>query len=257
MTPFHATSRDTPSNQAHRPRLPRPAEGGRHADARLLFRAAVLPHRATRSATGCAIREPRCRPSASCRGSVSHTRSSFCGRRSSIVSTRRCSAVRATPELDAAHPTAHCQRPARHGGDGHAHGLAARSARSPCSSPSLRPLRTSSSMRGASRRPSDSDELGLLSAAYQLGYRVAIIVTDALILISASHLGWPVSYGAMGVLMAMGIIASMHRHRTAAVRAARRRGCGARRDWEASADLPRPSSARSWSSSGRMDRSPF
>ncbi len=37
---------------------------------------------------------------------------------------------------------------------------------------------------------SDSDELGLLSSAYQLGYRVAIIVTDALILISANHFGW-------------------------------------------------------------------
>ena len=34
----------------------------------------------------------------------------------------------------------------------------------------------------------DSDELGLLSAAYQLGYRAALLVTDALILISASHL---------------------------------------------------------------------
>src|SRR6478672_11444804 len=40
----------------------------------------------------------------------------------------------------------------------------------------------------------DSDELGLLSAAYQLGYRAAIIVTDALILIAANHLGWSVSY---------------------------------------------------------------
>lgn len=38
----------------------------------------------------------------------------------------------------------------------------------------------------------DSDELGLLSAAYQLGYRAALLVTDAFILISASHLGWPI-----------------------------------------------------------------
>ncbi len=35
----------------------------------------------------------------------------------------------------------------------------------------------------------DSDELGLLSSAYQLGYRVAIIVTDALILIRREPLG--------------------------------------------------------------------
>src|SRR4029077_7058946 len=41
---------------------------------------------------------------------------------------------------------------------------------------------------------SDADELGLLSSAYQLGYRAAIIVTDALILISANHFGWRVSY---------------------------------------------------------------
>jgi PAT family beta-lactamase induction signal transducer AmpG len=56
---------------------------------------------------------------------------------------------------------------------------------------------------------SDSDELGLLSAAYQLGYRFAIIVTDALILIAANHFGWPISYGAMALLMGIGIGASM------------------------------------------------
>src|SRR5512132_3739691 len=52
---------------------------------------------------------------------------------------------------------------------------------------------------------SDSDELGLLSAAYQLGYRGALLVTDALILISASHLGWPISYTMMAVLMGIGV----------------------------------------------------
>ena len=56
---------------------------------------------------------------------------------------------------------------------------------------------------------SDSDELGLLSAAYQLGYRAALLVTDALILISANHLGWPVSYTMMAVLMGIGIAASV------------------------------------------------
>jgi MFS transporter, PAT family, beta-lactamase induction signal transducer AmpG len=54
----------------------------------------------------------------------------------------------------------------------------------------------------------DSDELGLLSAAYQLGYRGALLVTDSLILISASRLGWPISYSAMAVLMGIGIFAS-------------------------------------------------
>jgi PAT family beta-lactamase induction signal transducer AmpG len=56
---------------------------------------------------------------------------------------------------------------------------------------------------------SGSDELGLLSAAYQLGYRAAIIVTDALILISANHLGWRVSYTMMAVLMAIGMAATV------------------------------------------------
>jgi PAT family beta-lactamase induction signal transducer AmpG len=56
---------------------------------------------------------------------------------------------------------------------------------------------------------SDSDELGLLSSAYQLGYRGAIIVTDALILISANHFGWRISYGAMAALMAVGMGATL------------------------------------------------
>ena len=51
----------------------------------------------------------------------------------------------------------------------------------------------------------DSDELGLLSAAYQLGYRFGIIVSDALILIAANHFGWPISYAMMAVLMAIGV----------------------------------------------------
>jgi MFS transporter, PAT family, beta-lactamase induction signal transducer AmpG len=55
---------------------------------------------------------------------------------------------------------------------------------------------------------SDSDELGLLSAGYQLGYRAALLITDALILIAANHLGWPISYAAMAVLMAVGLCAS-------------------------------------------------
>jgi PAT family beta-lactamase induction signal transducer AmpG len=55
----------------------------------------------------------------------------------------------------------------------------------------------------------DSDELGLLSAAYQLGYRGALLVTDALILISASHWGWPISYSLMAALMVVGLAASL------------------------------------------------
>jgi PAT family beta-lactamase induction signal transducer AmpG len=56
---------------------------------------------------------------------------------------------------------------------------------------------------------SDSDELGLLAAAYQLGYRAALLITDALILISANHLGWPISYTMMAALMGVGAVATV------------------------------------------------
>ena len=55
----------------------------------------------------------------------------------------------------------------------------------------------------------DSDELGLLSAAYQLGYRLAVLVSEALILILANHFGWRISYGVMATLMAVGVVASL------------------------------------------------
>jgi len=56
---------------------------------------------------------------------------------------------------------------------------------------------------------SNSDELGLLSAAYQLGYRAAVLLTDAVILIIANHFSWPISYMTMAVLMVIGIAASL------------------------------------------------
>ena len=55
----------------------------------------------------------------------------------------------------------------------------------------------------------DSDELGLLSAAYQFGYRIAILVSEAAILIVANHFGWRLSYTVMAVLMAIGVSASL------------------------------------------------
>jgi PAT family beta-lactamase induction signal transducer AmpG len=55
----------------------------------------------------------------------------------------------------------------------------------------------------------DSDELGLLSAAYQFGYRLAVLVTEAAILIIANHFGWRLSYGVMAALMAIGVGASL------------------------------------------------
>lgn len=55
----------------------------------------------------------------------------------------------------------------------------------------------------------NSDELGLLSAAYQLGYRLSIIISEAVILILANHFGWRLSYAAMAALMAIGVVASL------------------------------------------------
>ncbi|HTI42331.1 MAG TPA: MFS transporter [Vicinamibacterales bacterium] len=56
---------------------------------------------------------------------------------------------------------------------------------------------------------SDGDELGLLSSAYQLGYRFAIMITEALILIIANHLGWPFGYTTMAALMIVGMGATL------------------------------------------------
>ncbi len=54
-----------------------------------------------------------------------------------------------------------------------------------------------------------SEELGLLSSGYQLGYRIAIIASDAVILIVANHFGWPISYGFMAALMLVGVAATL------------------------------------------------
>jgi len=55
----------------------------------------------------------------------------------------------------------------------------------------------------------DPDEMGLLSSAAQLGFRVAILVADAAIIAGAAHFGWPMSYVAMAVLMGIGVAASL------------------------------------------------
>ena len=55
----------------------------------------------------------------------------------------------------------------------------------------------------------DPDELGLLTAAYTLGYRIALIATDSLLLVSAQHLGWPLSYTMCGIAMGVGLAASL------------------------------------------------
>lgn len=55
----------------------------------------------------------------------------------------------------------------------------------------------------------DSDELGLLASAYQFGYRTAMLITDALILIAADLVGWNLSYFAMAALMLVGVSATL------------------------------------------------
>lgn len=54
----------------------------------------------------------------------------------------------------------------------------------------------------------NADELGLLTSAYTLGFRIALLGTDSLMLVSAQHLGWPFSYTICGLLMGVGVIAT-------------------------------------------------
>jgi PAT family beta-lactamase induction signal transducer AmpG len=56
----------------------------------------------------------------------------------------------------------------------------------------------------------DSDEQqALLIASSTLGYRAALQVTDALILILAAHIGWALSYDVMGLLMGVGMVTTV------------------------------------------------
>ena len=53
----------------------------------------------------------------------------------------------------------------------------------------------------------DADELGLLTGAYTLGYRIALIGTEAVILLVAGAVGWPLAYGLYGGAMVVAIVA--------------------------------------------------
>ncbi len=55
----------------------------------------------------------------------------------------------------------------------------------------------------------EDGDMALFSSALQLGYRAALLATDALILVSAQHLGWPISYGLAAAAMAVGLAASL------------------------------------------------
>lgn len=54
----------------------------------------------------------------------------------------------------------------------------------------------------------NGDEMAMMSSSYQLGYRGALLVTDALILVEASHFGWSTSYLTMGFAMTLGLVAT-------------------------------------------------
>jgi len=54
-----------------------------------------------------------------------------------------------------------------------------------------------------------AEELGLMSAAYQLGYRAAMLITNAFIFNIAARAGWELSYALMAVLVGVGIAAAL------------------------------------------------
>jgi PAT family beta-lactamase induction signal transducer AmpG len=56
----------------------------------------------------------------------------------------------------------------------------------------------------------DSDEQGLLSSAAALGYRAALIATDALILAVAARIGWAGSYVVFALAMGIGLVATWY-----------------------------------------------
>jgi MFS transporter, PAT family, beta-lactamase induction signal transducer AmpG len=55
---------------------------------------------------------------------------------------------------------------------------------------------------------SDAEEVGLMTSAAQLGYRIALLVTDAAIIAAAERVGWSLSYVAMAALMTIGVAAT-------------------------------------------------
>lgn len=54
-----------------------------------------------------------------------------------------------------------------------------------------------------------AEELGLLTSGTQIGYRSALLVTDALILILATYIGWSPSYWLMAALMGVGVLSAL------------------------------------------------
>ena len=52
-------------------------------------------------------------------------------------------------------------------------------------------------------------DLALLAAVFQIGHRVAFVVSDALILIAAAFIGWPLSYVTLGFAMSIGLAGAL------------------------------------------------
>jgi MFS transporter, PAT family, beta-lactamase induction signal transducer AmpG len=55
----------------------------------------------------------------------------------------------------------------------------------------------------------DRDDLGLLTSAYTMGFRTALLGTEAIILPVAQRIGWNASYAVYGALIGVGIIACL------------------------------------------------
>ncbi|HYC04408.1 MAG TPA: MFS transporter [Azospirillaceae bacterium] len=55
----------------------------------------------------------------------------------------------------------------------------------------------------------NGEEQALFAAAFQMGYRAALLATDALILVLAAEVGWSTSYLAAGIAMAVGLAATL------------------------------------------------
>ncbi|HUJ46095.1 MAG TPA: MFS transporter [Rhizomicrobium sp.] len=55
----------------------------------------------------------------------------------------------------------------------------------------------------------NADDLGLLTSAYSIGYRTALLGTEAIILPIAQRIGWPASYVVYGLLMVVGFMACL------------------------------------------------
>ncbi len=58
-------------------------------------------------------------------------------------------------------------------------------------------------------RAENEDDLGLLTAAFQLGYRIAVLATDAWILVVAAKLGWNTSYAICALAVGIGLTATL------------------------------------------------